>query len=107
MEAEARELKMKFVYKRAKFVVIDAEQWFPGKHIEGVEPYTDPDSRVYSIMVDHLPWGADPNNYGYLRTCYSDYVVSCGDWILTDVDGEKYVCSDKKFNELYEELKDE
>lgn len=79
-------------------VVIEAEQWFPGVKIEGVE----------QIDYDGAPMGVihtledlkDTVHYG-----------SPGDWVIIGVEGERYFCKPNIFTATYEPvpvvLKDE
>lgn len=71
-----------------KPVVIDAEQWFPGRDVDGVEeqPSSDPD--------------AEP--VGIVKTLEGDMIARPGDWIITGVEGEKYPCKDEIFQKTYE-----
>ena len=66
---------------RKKPVVVEAEQWFPGKNIEGV--FGDGD-RHYIVTLE-----------GMVR-------VSSGDYIITGVNGEKYPCKPDIFEKTYE-----
>lgn len=70
---------MKF---RKKPVVIEAEQWFPGKEIKGV-------------IIDS-PKAA------YIETLEGILAVSPGDWIITGVKGERYPCKPDIFEKTYE-----
>ncbi len=68
---------------RKKPVVIEAEQWFPGKRIDGVM-YFDSEEKAHVNTLE-----------GALR-------VSLGDWIITGVRGEKYPCKPDIFEQTYE-----
>ena len=77
---------MKF---RKKPVIVEAEQWFPGKRIDGViEP--DPKS-----MTQFAP---------FVNTLEGPLTVSPGDWIVTGIKGEKYPVKPDIFEMLYEPL---
>jgi hypothetical protein len=96
---------MKF---RKKPVVVEAEQWVPGKQVDGVQKYEHPgDSRIERIMMDALPIGADPDNYGYIETLEGGHIVTAGDWIITGVHGEKYPCKPDIFEKTYELVEEE
>jgi hypothetical protein len=92
---------------RKKPVVIEAEQWFPGKHIAGVENtyVLDPASPAYridplhAIGVTHYPMGA-------IHTLEGVMFASPGDWIITGVQGEKYPCKPDIFAATYEAVED-
>ncbi len=95
---------MKF---RKKPVVVEAEQWFPGKQVAGVGPFYDPDSRVRDAMMGALVPGASPDDYGWIETLEGAYVVTAGDWIITGVNGEKYPCKPDIFEKTYEPVETE
>lgn len=69
---------------RKKPIVVEAEQWFPHKDIEGV-----------SYNEEIIP---------YVRTLEGNMWVRDGDWIITGVNGEKYVCKPDIFEKTYEEV---
>lgn len=75
---------MKF---RKKPVVIEAEQWFPGKEIVGVR-----------IGRDEF-WDEDG---AHICTLEGPLHVSPGDWIITGVKGERYPVKDEIFKMTYE-----
>ena len=68
-------------------VVIEAEKWFPGIRIEGVEERAK---------------GA----YAYIETLEGGLIVDEGDWIITGVAGEKYPCKPEIFEATYELVED-
>lgn len=80
---------MKF---RKKPVVIEAERWFPGKHIEGVQ----------EIVHDPGDGSTRTNGYGMVNTLEGPLKVSSGDWIITGIAGERYPCKDDIFQATYE-----
>jgi len=63
-------------------IVVEAEQWFLGKEIEGVIRVTD--------------------EYNYIETLEGKMIVSSGDWIITGIKGEKYPCKPDIFEATYE-----
>ncbi len=77
---------------RKRPVVIEAEQWHPGKYVEGVrETVHDPgDGTTVS------------NGYGWIDTLEGPMRVSPGDFIITGVKGEKYPCKPDIFAQTYE-----
>lgn len=77
---------MKF---RKKPIIIEAEQWFPGKNIDGVESET-----VYVIGCPIIQY--------FIRTLEGKMKVTSGDWIIIGVDGERYCCNDSIFKKTYE-----
>lgn len=72
---------------RKKPIVIEAEQWFPGKFIESV-----------GHDVGQL------SDYGTIETLEGNMTVSPGDWIITGISGEKYPCKPDIFEKTYEEV---
>lgn len=77
---------MKF---RKRPIVIEAEQWFPDKPVNGVERYLDGNKE-----------------YGIIETLEGGFIVKPGDWIITGVKGEKYSCKPDIFEETYEKVDD-
>lgn len=71
---------------RKKPIVVEAEQWFPGKEVEGIE--TDP-----------LAPG-----FAYVETLEGWLSVKPGDWIITGIKGEKYPCAAEIFELTYEKV---
>jgi len=69
-----------------KPIVVDAEQWFPGKEIDGVE---------YE------------NDQAIIRTLEGPHLVSPGDWIITGIAGEKYPCKPDIFEKTYDIVKEQ
>jgi len=78
---------------RKKPVVIEAEQWFPGKDIEGVvgNPHNNP-------MLS--------GKY-YIKTLEGLMEVSPGDFVITGIKGEKYPCKPDIFEATYEPVGDD
>ena len=77
---------------RKKPIVIEAEQWQPGKNIDGV--------------VSN--WDNNPMMSGRysVQTLEGWLTVSPGDWIITVVAGERYPCKDWIFRATYESVED-
>lgn len=73
---------------RKRPVIVEAEQWWPGKSVPGVieEEYRDGD-QVFPA---------------YIRTPEGTHGVSPGDWIITGVRGERYPCKPDIFEMTYE-----
>jgi hypothetical protein len=69
---------MKF---RKKPIVIEAEQWFPGKEVDGV------------IVGNWKP---------FVETLEGNMPIAEGDWIITGINGEKYPCKKDIFEKTYE-----
>lgn len=64
-------------------VIIEAEQWFPGRHILGVK-------------------NIDGKDYGEIDTKEGTMAVTSGDWVITGVMGERYPCKPDIFEMTYE-----
>ena len=79
---------------RKKPIVIEAEQWFPGKKLDGVCL-----SSCYDT-VETFPGRARP----HIHTLEGPLRVSDGDWIITGVNGEKYPCKPDIFEKTYESV---
>lgn len=69
-------------------VVIEAEQWFPGRRIDGVE--------------ERPGNGKNSEPVGIVKTLEGDMIARPGDWIITGVEGEKYPCKNEIFKKTYE-----
>lgn len=79
---------------RKKPVVVEAEQWFPGKEVEGV---------MDKAMLSEVWFGAKAEDGRYfIRTLEGDMIVMPGDYIITGVKGERYPCKPDIFEETYE-----
>lgn len=78
---------------RKKPTVVDAEQWFPGKPVRGVEEV------IFKIDDETYPSG-----YGYVTTIHGQATtVSPGDWIIQEPDGiHYYPCKPEIFEATYE-----
>ena len=73
-------------------MVIEAEQWFPGRHVEGVEEFETGDA-ITEVMGCIKTLEDTSESYHY---------VSPGDWVITGVKGEKYACKPDIFEQTYE-----
>jgi len=79
---------MKF---RKKPVVVEAEQWFIGKEIEGLHYGQD-------FGITHV--------FPHIETLEGRMIVREGDWIITGINGEKYPCKPDIFEKTYEKVID-
>jgi hypothetical protein len=81
---------------RKKPVVIEAEQWFPGIKIEGIEEFEtgDPIIEIEGRLKTL-------ENLGDTRG-----VVIPGDWIITGIKGEKYAVKPDVFEATYEKVEE-
>jgi len=85
---------------RKKPVVIEAEQWFPDKKVEGVVQYQPPDAVLGGRGYGEQRFPQEP--YPAVVTLEGPMRVSPGDWIITGVKGEKYPCKPDIFAATYE-----
>jgi hypothetical protein len=72
---------------RKKPIVIEAEQWFPGKYIEGVERRALMGSAGKDMII---------------KTLEGDMMVSEGDYIIRGIEGELYPCKASIFEKTYD-----
>ena len=87
---------------RKKPVIVEAEQWFPDHPVEGViYPAESPLRGVDGAGFHELH-----GQYGWIETLEGGHVVSPGDWIITGVQGEKYLCKPDIFAATYEPVED-
>jgi len=79
---------------RKRPISVEAEQWFPGKEVEGV-------------AVRGEVWEDGSHHTGaYIRTLEGFMQVSPGDYIITGVKGEKYPCKPDIFEMSYEQVEE-
>jgi hypothetical protein len=81
---------------RKKPIVIEAEQWFPDKNIEGVE------EEYGSYYFGAGEWRTYKTGRHIINTLEGAHVVSPGDYIITGIAGEKYPCKEDIFKQTYE-----
>jgi hypothetical protein len=88
----------------AKFVkkpiVIEAEQWFPGKHVEGVQYPPLPGTEQGKAYI------ATYGPCGIVETLEGRMVAMPGDWIITGIKGEIYPCKPDIFEATYLSVSD-
>lgn len=77
---------------RKRPVVVEAEQWFPSKPVEGVIEEAREGERNGRTYIFPAWIGTLENWHG----------VEPGDWIITGVKGERYPCKDDIFRATYE-----
>lgn len=71
---------------RKKPLVIEAEQWFPGKQVEGAKEWREPSGEVFAEV----------------ESLEGTLIATPGDWIITGIQGEKYVCRNDIFRASYD-----
>ena len=69
-------------------VVVDAEQWFPGKPVDGVVERRSNDNPSQTV--------------GIVKTLEGDMIARPGDWIVTGIEGERYPVKNEIFKKTYE-----
>jgi hypothetical protein len=84
---------------RKKPIVVEAEQWFPGKYVRGVT------EAAYNVEDGK----ARLSGYGHVVTIHGEHAkVVPGDWVITEPDGEHhYPCKPDIFEATYEPVKEE
>src|SRR5690242_13841214 len=83
-------------------VIVEAEQWWPGKEIDGV---LDPQRQDLPSIAFDVAEEKKVNlyrGYGWVETLEGGLIVSPGDYIITGVNGEKYPCKPDIFEQTYE-----
>lgn len=84
---------------RKKPVIIEAEQWFPGVEIEGVE-IVQREGVIGGKGHGEMRFLQDP--IAVIQTLEGEMKVSPGDWIITGMKGERYPCKPDIFAATYE-----
>ena len=88
---------------RRKPVVVDAERFdCYEKNMEQLQEYCN----GLGVRID------GPSNligmvFFYLRSSFGEQSVNQGDWIVTDADGKRFVCSNRDFEAFYEKMEDD
>lgn len=78
---------------RKKPIIIEAEQWFPGIEIDGVN------AGIANRLAKDIP-----GNQAWIATLEGGHIVRPGDWIITGIAGEKYPCKPDIFEATYESM---
>lgn len=88
---------------RKKPVVIEAQQWFPDKPVEGVCLLSEMSSSPMIKQGDIAKLTSEVlNQMGYIETLEGGHLVSPGDWIVTEVKNEKYPVKTEIFKATYD-----
>ena len=87
---------------RKKPVVIEAKQWF--NHGD--------DDDVYMMYPKNAPngrkcteCGCRMDSHGHIDTLEGGHIVCPNDWIIIEIENEKYPCKPYIFEQTYEEVK--
>lgn len=103
---------------RKKPVVIEAEQWFPGVKVDGVDTtsldlankrYHEFDSCGGPCDFLNDMWAREEDGsliHGHVETLEGRAVCRPGDWIITGIRGEKYPCKADIFAATYEPVEE-
>jgi hypothetical protein len=86
---------------RKRPVVVEAEQWFPGDKVEGVEEALKAPDGTLHPMSKPFETG-EYTLVAAIQTLEGWHEVSPGDYIITGVKGEKYPCKPDIFEATYE-----
>jgi hypothetical protein len=92
--------KMKF---RKRPVVVEADQWFTGKKVEGV--CGDDPNKICGCVMN----GSDLGNTPHVHPTRASYGIPLepGDWVIREQDGSGYYpCKDDVFQQTYEVVED-
>jgi hypothetical protein len=84
---------------RKRPVIVEAEQWFPGKEIEGVE-IVQREGVISGKGHGEMRFPQAPK--AIIRTLEGEMEVSPGDWVIVGVENERYPCKDSIFKATYE-----
>ena len=92
---------------RKRPVVVEAEQWVPGRDIAGVVPvWITYDGFVFGPYTPNAT-PRTPCNVGFgIKTLEAWLAVVANDWIITGVNGERYPCKPDIFEKTYELVDD-
>lgn len=85
--------------KVRKREIFDAEQWFPGKEIPGVQG-TDPSKWCGCVMTGFEKF-KEPHIHPSVSECH---LVKSGDWVVTDVKGKRCLIKPDIFDKIYEKV---
>ena len=85
--------KRKMMKFKKRPIIIEAEQWFPGKVVQGVYFLHPQESRNGLPSYSH-----------WVDTLEGRLAVSPGDWIITGIKGNQYPCKPDIFEATYEKV---
>ena len=87
-------------HKRPK--VYEAEQWFPGKDVDGVVVPSERDVNALSWLRYWLfgkNWSPKPGE-PYLESYLGPHCISPGDWVVSD-GGDRALCRPELFDKFF------
>ena len=85
--------------KVRKREVFDAEQWFPGKEVKGVQG-TDP-SKWCGCVIAGFEKFKEPHIHPSVTECI---LVKPGNWVITDTKGHRCLVNQDVFDQIYERV---
>jgi len=93
---------------RKRPVVIEAEQWWPGKEIRGVFMETEEEAKSVIGGKGHGRMEYPRERLPYVITIHRQRAyLSAGDWVLPEPDGKHfYPCNPRVFETTYEPVED-
>ena len=95
-------------YRNKKPAIVEAEQWYPGRCVEGV-------TIAAALPSDHPIWEiaramglllTDSMSFGWVETLEGGHIVLPGDYIITGIKGERYPCKPDIFKATYEPVEE-
>ena len=89
-------------------VIIEAEQWFPGKKVRGVTGDHIPDAKGQMWQCGCVILGSEGGHEPHVHFragCLDSNPVTPGDYVLTHPDGDRTVMGKTWFEEVFEEAK--
>ena len=84
--------------KVRKKEIFDAEQWYPGKSVPGVQ------GAEKGYWCGCVMAGGPPNIPHIHPTISTCVLVDPGDWVVTDSKGNRCLVVPKEFDEIYEKV---
>lgn len=90
-------------YKK-KPVVVEAEQWLPRRHYDGISPTAEmPIPPVPSeFLIQRKKYWFFGKDEWWIKTLEGKLKPSPGDWIICGIKGEFYPCKPDIFEQTYE-----
>ena len=79
--------------------IFDAEQWFPGKEIQGIQG-TDPKKWCGCVIAGFEKF-REPHIHPTVSECE---LVKPGDWVVTDKKGKRCLVKPDVFDQIYEKV---
>lgn len=87
--------------KVRKREIFDAEQWFPGKEIQGIKG-ADPKKWCGCVFAGGP--GDKPHIHPEAKSVTECWLVKPGDWVITDIKGNRCLTKPDIFDTIYEKI---